>query len=139
MKTRIYPFFIILALLLINPGYSAEQESSRPGLEVRVAPYIQLENETLKELLEKEVPANHSVEVVIYHFTEGVEVISYSGETFDRTSSRGDIRALLKVFRDDIPRLVSFTRGRGSSRKDLIRDLSRSIREKLSDLNKTQP
>jgi hypothetical protein len=139
MKTRIYPFLIAASLLFLAPGFGAEKTSPRPGLQVRVAPYIQLERDTLKGLLEKDIPENHSVEVVIYHFTEGMEVISYSGEGFDRSSSRGDIRALLKVFRDDVPRMVSFTRGRGSGRQELIRDLSRSIREKLADLEKRQP
>lgn len=71
---------------------------------------------------------NDSLRLVIYRYTTGKEIISYSKDRgFSRKMSPGMIRAMVKIYHKDKLEEVLEITVKGKSRKELIKNLGREI------------
>jgi hypothetical protein len=73
------------------------------------------------------------IEIIIYYFSQGIEKFSYGDNNAMRESqTKGEIKALVKLKRNNVLRKALFLKASGTSREQILHNFSNNVAEILS-------
>jgi len=138
-------FLIIIFLFLLSCGRNYRSDTCTCNYVVSVPANIVLKKEEVDAAISGVLKKNRtdilSIEIVIFGYTSGKEVFSFPGNTREDTSVRtyeGNIKALLKIKRQDALAEVLFLKAVGNGKEEILRGLAGEIRRVICNNNPSQ-